>query len=254
MIKWNIFFSFFFLVLLSCHPSKKLSEKKPNEKTWNINDWIHFAEKKYPYHLLSLKGEAHIDGSEWEGSGDIHIQCIPDSLVLLVIRKFGFEIARLLIQNDSVTVINRIDHEWDKKSTSEWATQYAINDGFETLQSILLRGFFLPKNNVWEISEDQTGFIKLSNKDSKLQIINIFKSENQIPSRCDIIRQDSALNVTIHETSSLNSEYIPSNFHWNWKASGQLIQMHIRWTQITDTETQKIKFNIPAHYTREKIL
>jgi hypothetical protein len=69
---------------------------------------------------------------------DAVIQFRKDSAILLVAKKFGFEVGRALITPDSLFIINRIQQEYDAKPLSAIASKFSLPPRFDLIQDMIM--------------------------------------------------------------------------------------------------------------------
>ena len=69
---------------------------------------------------------------------DAVIQFRKDSAILLVAKKFGFEVGRVLITPDSLFIINRIQQEYDAKPLAAIASKFSLPPRFDLIQDMIM--------------------------------------------------------------------------------------------------------------------
>ena len=94
------------------------------------------------------------NGSTTRATADIRMR--KDSVIWMVVRKFGIEGARVLITKDSVYLNNRIDRQYLVRDFSFIESEFNLPASFETLQDFVLGNvFFMTQENIKsDIHED----------------------------------------------------------------------------------------------------
>ena len=146
------------LLLFSCRSKKPVTDTGAGTKERSANfimkkmisnqvdaDWMTGKMK------LNVKSEALTMGL----SGNIRME--KDKAIWMNVKKFGFEVARVLIEPDSVFVIDRINGERIAEDLSYVQKTMNFPANFEMLQAIMLGNpVFFTKN--FEIENDSTGY------------------------------------------------------------------------------------------------
>jgi len=88
---------------------------------------IKAANMQYDY--LEAKGKATINSPDMNISGDFVLRLKNDDTAWMVVKKFGFEAARILIKNDTATVLNRLQKGYMQGSVQELSKRAGLSMG-----------------------------------------------------------------------------------------------------------------------------
>ncbi|NOT37787.1 MAG: DUF4292 domain-containing protein [Saprospiraceae bacterium] len=196
------------------------------------------------------KGSLYYSGSEFEGAADCQLRIIKDSIACLIIKKLGIELFRILIERDSVTVLDRIENTWQKNSIIQWTSQLKLPVDFYLIQDVLTSGFYLSEylSYEWKQSPDTSLLMGTS---------ELFQFNTQIllqPLRSSSINfnslgQFTTIDILKHE--SINGNLLPKSFEFRFRNERNEIKfIHIESKEIKLNSKETIKFEIPTHYKR----
>lgn len=87
------------------------------------------------------------------GSARAHIRVVRDSLVWLQLKKFGFEVARILINPDSVFIVYKMDKSYEKGSIQDLSRAFDLELDFQKLQTFTIGNTLPPDPNLTEFKK-----------------------------------------------------------------------------------------------------
>ena len=93
-----------------------------------------------------------------------NIRMRKDSVLWMNVKKLSVEAARILIDKDSVYVINRLDKEYYIKSLEFLAEEYHLPADFEAIQKMVLGNPYLPDNASFQVKSNADNY-QLSTED-----------------------------------------------------------------------------------------
>lgn len=242
------------LGFLSCKTSKKATGGPVSLRVVNKEILLASLQTELPFTHLNFKGTADIRHPDYEGSASVQLIWQIDSQMLITIKKFGFEVFRIWIQRDSVSMLDRINHIWDKGSTNEWAGNYGISGGFHCLQSVLLRGAYCPAEIDFEQVNTDSNRFDLQGAKSKILWTIGFHKETLEPINTALQYQDLNVDIRILSYQNLNQHALPSSWQLNYRDTLDYLDLQMKWYEIQPSVSQAIRFQIPSHYTRDKLL
>lgn len=95
--------------------------------------------------VVTSQAKVFMEGNGQSIGATANIVWIRDSLIWMNIKKFGLEAARVLITNDSVFVLNRLEKTYSARGLESLQHQYSLPAGFDLVQSLLLASpWFFP--------------------------------------------------------------------------------------------------------------
>ncbi|MBK7233243.1 MAG: DUF4292 domain-containing protein [Saprospiraceae bacterium] len=243
----------FLLFIVACKTSQKaIVETKPPVIV-NKDMLLSSLQSELPFEFLSFKGNAYIQHPDYDGSVQVILNWQIDNGILLVVRKFGFEISRIFIQKDSVKMLDRINQLWDIGSTQQWAEKYGISGGFNCLQSVLLRGAYCPAEMDFRKLETEEKLHRLEAEKGKLLWVSDFNQELE-PLNTALSYEAMKVDIQILSYQTIKEHKLPSSWNLQYKDSTDFLELQMKWSEIIPAENLNLKFDIPSHYTRDKLL
>ena len=130
--------------IFACKSKKVVVTPTPTPEVVKIKEdpnmaFLHGIEKKvYTPNFFNAKVSISIVANGNAVDIDAVIQFRKDSAILLVARKFGFEVGRALITPDSLFMINRIQQEYDAKPLAAIASKFSLPPRFDLIQDMIM--------------------------------------------------------------------------------------------------------------------
>ena len=249
-------------IFSACHGSKKVSEAR--------KDNIELTEKGVKANSPIESLFSHIDNNairaEWfSGKANITvqyqgnplvlsgvIQLRKDSVILVVLRKFGFEAARALISKDSVCVLNRLSGEYMKRPLSYVSETLNIPADFATIQDILLGNpHFYDKKQLVYTKRDST--YNLSGNDLNIATDYQFDSKYYMLKNVDFRKVKTSEKVHLIYSNYQKVETSNVSFMRQIEASspnGNKGSAIIDFTEVEINKPKIIRFEIPSRYRK----
>ncbi len=199
-----------------------------------------------------FNGKANINviSNGSEVAFDAIIQFRKDSAILLVAKKFGFEVGRALITPDSFFFINRIQQEYDAKPLSAIASKFNLPPRFNLIQHLIV-------GNPINLDDYQ------ANLNDSLAVVSSVK--NSLEANCFMDKT----NFTLYRNEISNSieggnmkmnfaDYRPlgrHNFSYqrNLDAkskSAGFLNAELKFSEVELDKPKVIRFEIPKRYKR----
>jgi hypothetical protein len=97
---------------------------------------MHAAAAGFPSLSYGAQLIFNMEGSE--NSVNANVRILKDSIVWVSARKFGFEIARLMLSNDSVWLLDRINNRYFAGDYGFFSRQFNLEADYNMLEAILL--------------------------------------------------------------------------------------------------------------------
>lgn len=252
MISKKITLLFVTLLLISCHTSKQMAhspEKTDNATLEELMDQISEAQKFKTY---SAKGTVSYTGADSGGDADAQLKVIYDSAALLIIRKYGIELFRLLLDKDSVTSLDRIDNSWSKNSISEWAKSYKVPLDYLMIQDIVTSGFYLTEYLSYQLEKNSEGYSVKGFSELFTMTTDLTYSPPK-PLKMSLRQDRRLLDIGFNEITTFSGRVCPKSLEAVYKDEvlGTTDKIIIKWKEISIDKEVSIKFAIPDHYTRK---
>ncbi|MEO6190903.1 MAG: DUF4292 domain-containing protein [Saprospiraceae bacterium] len=219
-----------------------------------VKDLDELIEKIYThqeYKFYSAKGEVEYSGSDFSGNADASLKIIKDSLALLTIKKFGIELFRILLDKDSVTVMDRIQNTWSKSSINSWTKSYSVPLDFIMIQDVLTTGLYLTEYLSYELSTTPHSYLIKGNSE-------LFQMNNELfyapvkPFKIMISQNSSVVKIDFLKHLLVDKKNYPSTIqvYFQDAMKPEAHSIHIDWKEIKINSPEQIKFEIPKSYTK----
>jgi len=239
------------LFLSSCRGSKNVINNKELEAAEALIKSNLSQERDYEW--FNAKAKANIDAGSMKVSGDVIIRMKKDSLIWMVVRKFGIEVARVKIDPASVLAVVRFNNSYLEEDLESFADQYNIPLDFYQLQKLILADPILESEQELNIkylsdritintteSSEQFQSYQLDKENYNIQKFHIADSvAQQFVNASYFSYEMNELNAT----QALQRDYSFSDA--NEEYSLTLVLSQIEWNQ-----PKSVKIEVPKHYTK----
>jgi hypothetical protein len=240
------------LTLFSCSTTKrKSSESGYIYPPVNINKLTEELKLRQDYLYLTLKGNMEFENQDISTSAQVTLQSKKDSLIILSLRKLGFEVARALIQPDSIIIIDRINQSWVKLDTKVWSEKLNIPIDFYGIQNILISGIHLPVGPEYT-TQQKRDTILVDGVAENYSLQSSLLSNEYAPLNTSFHQSGKHARMIIKELSKSDHFLIPVNLQLTYDEDNSEIQyVKLKWSEIHTRKIESFKFTIPASYTNE---
>ncbi|MBK8805122.1 MAG: DUF4292 domain-containing protein [Bacteroidales bacterium] len=263
VLKLSIFLLSF--IFLSCK-RPEIALKNKELKNFNLNnifDTINASYINYEHFFSKISVESGF--SKYSFKGTLKIR--KDSMIWVsVVPMMGIEAARIVITNDSIKILNRIQNQAILKDMSSIKNYLGIDINYKTLQSLLLNELLFldstyeknefsldPKkasNRFQLVQYTDKEFKNLSSKNDVLNHIFTVSNTNLRPSEIEIRNFSNSKNLKISysEPSTTDSLQFPSSILINTVYDTAKIWININYLKVSILDSQDYKFSIPDGY------
>lgn len=209
-------------------------------------------DRNVSWEWLISKAGINIDSPAEKVGGTMYLRMKRDSVIWVMVKKFGVEAVRAQITPDSFQIVYRLDRSYDEGRIEDLMHHYKLDFGFEDMQQMMLGNVMLPDSANTRVKQSTTehlvsgvsGDLKLTysldpyqlllqrilindrrNRDVKIEYLDYqdMKEFGKIP-----FERRYVLPYNDTETASLQLEF--KEFEIN--------------------EPRAIKFSIPSHYEK----
>ena len=248
-----------FLILLSgmffavCHPARRTSVnavRKTDDVTLEkLMDKITTAQEFKTYFA---KGTVSYTGSEFDGEADAQLRVIRDSVAVLILRKYGIELFRIMVDRDSVTYMDRINNEWSRKSVLDWTAQYRMPIDFFMLQDIVTTGFYLTDDLFYELEKGKDRYSIKGYSELFSMTSEVAYAPPQ-PLAMRLMKDGKTLDFTFSDLQKAEGRNAPRSIHATYRDGSDVSpeQINIHWSEISFDKEGQVRFSIPERYTRK---
>jgi len=136
----KLFYLSILLFFFSCSPAKRIEKRKSAD----LKDIIEEKTDKSVlenYSLEKMRIEIKADRN-FNFNGKLYIS--NNEFMFLTLQYLGFEVARVLITQDSIKYVNRIDRKYLFKSYKDFENLFFKNVNYNLIHNILVNGLFIP--------------------------------------------------------------------------------------------------------------
>lgn len=105
------------------------------------------------YQTYAASAKIKFDSELESGSARANIRVVKDSIVWLQLKKFGFEVARIVINPDSVFIVYKMDQSYEKGSIDDLSRAFDLELDFQKLQTFVIGNTLVPDPSLTEYKE-----------------------------------------------------------------------------------------------------
>lgn len=237
-----------FLIWTGCKSTKTLQGGQTNNRS--LQELTEAIENhNIEYKTLAASAKINIKSSVESGKAKTNIRIIKDSLIWMNIKKFGFEVARILINPDSIFIVYRFEKVYEKGSLSDLSRGIGLDVNFEKLQTFFVGNSLSPDldnisyeyiNNQYRVQSQNNQYLLTYNIDPISLHIHQF----------DIIdEQDRKVSLQYSDYKRLENSQDFSYFRvYNAPLYETESKLEIDISSLEFNKTFDIKFEIPDHY------
>ncbi|HOH84354.1 MAG TPA: DUF4292 domain-containing protein [Bacteroidales bacterium] len=247
------------LLLFSCRTKQAVLELKPG-KTVDGDSSAAMKIQPFLFHTLSLKFDAEVQSGDENNNFSGNIYVVRDSALWVSVQKFGLEVVRVLITNDSVRMLDRINKSYLAGDFSLISGILKTSIDFDGLQSLITGNDVMSYEDAG-YTEKNTGdtlvyyFAKRKKKtgtSSISQEIMVNKVDNKIcKNTINNLSQNSGwASFSYSDFESFDGQKYPGKIAFQVSNTGTLEGI-IEFTRITPEKKESLPFNVPDTYVRK---
>lgn len=240
------------IIILSACKTKKVIPAGP-APVYEDSEIIQALEdRNVSWEWLISKAGINIDSPAEKVGGTMYLRMKRDSVIWVMVKKFGVEAARAQITPDSFQIVYRLDRSYDEGRIEDLMYHYKLDLAFEDMQQMMFGNVMLPDEEYTKVKQgDREHLISGPSGDLKLTysldpyqlllqriLINDSKNRDVDIEYLDYREVEGFGNIAYERRYILP-------YSETEKASLQL--------EFKDFEINKpraIKFSIPSHYER----
>ena len=211
------------------------------------------------FHYLTAKSKISFKSHTQDiDNANVNIRVRKDSLIWLSISKLGIEAARGLITPDSITIIDKIHHEYSVYDFPTLSKQFNFDMNFELLQALIVGNLPLPKQPAQKIKNERD-YLLLRQSEGKVLVENYIGEQDRKLKKLMVTEQPTknTLQLDYDDFTSLNNFLFPytslMTLDYKSQSDGQFYQTLLRIkhnkVELVD-KNPGFPFTIPASYKR----
>ncbi|MCX2742875.1 DUF4292 domain-containing protein [Mangrovivirga sp. M17] len=251
-IKYQAIFLLALLTLTSCN-------KKFSDLNFNFGKKKKLKVETLEFDYLKAKGKIKLETDANETNATVNIRVKKDSLIWMSLGSaIGIEGGRVLINRDSMVMMNRLEKKYRVFSFDELSDKYKIELDFDIVQALLLGE--MPVKDLKDAEVEKEGnFYKVSQDYNDKEVVNLVNSvtlklenitmiDTPVPNKLNVIYRNfnypKGKKVPMAFTSIIYLEYYEDNAKFT-------AQIGLEYNKI-EVEDKPISFpfSLPDKYTR----
>lgn len=212
------------------------------------------------FHYLTAKSKISFKSHTQDiDNASVNFRVCKDSLMWLSISKLGIEAVRALVTRDSITIIDKIHHEYSVYDFPALSKQFNFDMNFNLLQALIVGNLPLPKRPAQKIKNERD-YLLLRQSEGKVLVENYIGEQDRKLKKLMVTEQPTknTLQLDYDDFTSLNNFLFPYTslvtVDYQSKADGQFYQTLLRIkhnkVELVD-KSPGFPFTIPASYERK---
>jgi hypothetical protein len=248
---WLIFL-IFILVSACKKPPIIVSDQAPKK------EFAYFAIDEIDFIYFTSKAKIHYKdrSNEFKANGNIRIR--KDSVIWISVNAAaGFEAFRILINKDSIHVLDRLQNDYRAYDYPSLSRKLNVNLNYRIIQSIILGNLMVERNQEDKVSKPDSLQYLLSQNDGNLSIKNFVNIKTRKIEKVDIKegKESNQLIIKYSNFVLLGTYLFPAenNISLNYKdgnAYQTTIHIEHNKTECPDKEIN-FPFNVPNKFNRK---
>ncbi|NVO01465.1 MAG: DUF4292 domain-containing protein [Bacteroidetes bacterium] len=255
--------------IISCKTEKKIIAEPVNPVKEKGADFLFEQLKKseLKFNFLTVKIEAETKTEKETNSFNVNLRIKKDSIIWMTISAvFGIEVARVLITNDSVKLIDKFHSTFFKGDFKYINNMFSTELDFDILQAILVgNDFSFYENDVFKARSDGKDYLlstvgrrKLKkhlkeNETAKILIQDIWLNSETfkiVRVMMKDIKEKQKLEVEYFDFNKLNEQLFPGEVKINVKAEKSILEADLKYSSPELRDSMEFPFNISKKYTQ----
>jgi hypothetical protein len=239
------------LITSSCSIKKQVTTQK-SEATIE-QAWKSIVDHNILPCRMAITGDIDVKSPEENASASYDMRLAPDSLVVVSVKKFGLEIARLKVDQNDYTLLYRFESAYEQKPLSDLKSITKLDLDFDDLQHLLMAniivGTTIPKS-----MQIHDGKYVLESKSDDLAIKYFLNQDNLAVAKVSYIdKMKRLVNIDFDDykkVANLGQKVAHKRTIEVIENNNSLATITIECQEILPKDNRTIKFSIPAHYER----
>ncbi len=211
------------------------------------------------FKFLTAKAKVSFKSKDQDiDNATVNIRVQKDSLIWIAISKIGVEAARVRVDRDSITILDKINNEYTQYDFPALSKRFNFDMNFELLQALIVGNLPLPKQPAQKIKNERD-YLLLRQTEGKVLVENYIGEENRKLKKLMVVEQPTknTLRLDYADFTALNNFLFPytSLITVDYKSGtdGQFYQtlLRIRHSKVELADKNPgFPFSIPPRYTR----
>ncbi|MGB4958583.1 MAG: DUF4292 domain-containing protein [Saprospiraceae bacterium] len=245
-------FVVFFLVVFmvnGCRTIKKLPPLPPRSKEEVVQTLL---KRNIDFQWFSGKMSTSIESPDENASGSMIVRMKKDSAILVAVKKFGVEFARLFVDKESYTIIYRFDSAYETGPIAQINDIITISADYTDLQELMFGNVVLPDGNDIAFDKDSIYYtLKTQVDDIHLEyFVNGYTLElDKLKITDKMSRVATAIYSDYKVVEGFGKIAYDRTFYFPYSAS-ETATIQMRFSDIEINVPKDLKFSIPDRYEK----
>lgn len=212
--------------------------------------WSAIEDQNIDFEWYYAKADMQVKFDDFTMGGMADIRIRKDSVIFISVRKFGLELARVLVRPDSVFMLNRLQANYMTLSIDSLQSVYQVPFDFAQLQETLVGNHLT--NGMVPISSQtvQQGHI-VKSADDYLQVDYLLNSDNRVLQANYFGKDGHSVEVEYSDLNNFESLKLPSKRDYFYpNKEDPEYTLNVVLDKIEINQPKRIRFEIPSNYTR----
>jgi hypothetical protein len=233
---------------MACSSTKKVVtiDRTPKELIQAL------SQRNIDFKWVNAKLSTSIDNPDESISGTMQVKMQKDSAILVSVKKFGIEAAKIFVNPQSYTILYKFENAYEIENLDKIKNIFAINAEFHDLQQLLVGNVMIPDSAATSIIKEGDQYI-LKTQEDNLHL------EYSIDGKTLDLTQLKATDAQNRSVIVQYSDYRPyagkgriayqRNITYPYSDSENgTVELTI--SEIVIDKPSEIKFSIPEHYEK----
>lgn len=236
-------------ISLGCSTTKKLGpvpERSKEEVTRALKN------RNIDFEWFSGKMSTSLESPDENVSGSMVVRMKKDSVLWVVVKKFGFEAARLLVDKDTYTILYRLESAYESGSISQINDIISVSADFTDLQQLLFGNVILPENDNILFKKDSLYYVIQTKVDGILLDYYVNGYNLQLEKMHITDKMNRVAIATYNDYRKIEgfgSLPFERTFVFPYSAD-QSASIQMRFSEIEINVPREVKFSIPDRYEK----
>lgn len=236
-------------MLLSCSTTKKLKpipERSKEEVLKALND------RNIDFEWFNAKVSTALESPDERVSGSMHIKMKKDSAILIAVKKFGIEAARVFVDKQNYTILYRLESAYESGPIAQIKQLATITAEFEDLQQLMFGNVLLPDQSESTMKKDSIYYV-INGRSDGLLLEYYLNGYNLKLAKMKITDKMNRTAIVEYNDYKIvpNHGYLPYNrtFYFPYSDT-ENASMHIEISSMEINVPTDLKFSIPPKYEK----
>lgn len=240
------------IMMVSCSGAKKAAKEADLKKRELDELFRKMGQAQVAADWMDSKARLRYADEDMKIGLTASIRVQKDSAIWASVRKFGFEVARVLINPDSVYVLDRVNNEYMAKELIDIRDYIDLPADFGLLQSLVMGDLVLFGSRKPELKVVDNEFILSTNQPNLKSKYIVDRDFRLRMIEVDDIRANQMFEINYDDYQKVNGD---KNFSYirNLSLKEQTVvkaELEVRFSRVEFNIPKDISFEIPDKYTR----